>query len=70
MEFHWIQAEIQSLSGFVKSKWEELDPEQVAHQAITTSKWEFEPPPPEPERSRRSSSSGERRIKNVVSKSR
>jgi U2-associated protein SR140 len=36
-----------SSSGFVKSKWEELDPEQVAHQAITTSKWEFEPPPPE-----------------------
>lgn len=27
--------------GFVKSKWEELDPEQVAHQAITTSKWEL-----------------------------
>lgn len=37
-----------SSSGFVKSKWEELDPEQVAHQAITTSKWEFEPPAPEP----------------------
>lgn len=35
-------------SGFVKSKWEELDPEVIAHQAITTSKWEFEPPAPEP----------------------
>lgn len=27
--------------GFVKSKWEELDPEQVRHQAVTTSKWEL-----------------------------
>lgn len=36
--------------GFVKSKWEELDPEQVAHQAITTSKWELlqDPVAPEP----------------------
>jgi U2-associated protein SR140 len=36
--------------GFVKSKWEELDPEQVAHQAITTSKWDLlnEPVAPEP----------------------
>lgn len=36
--------------GFVKSKWEELDPQQVAHQAITTSKWELlqEPVAPEP----------------------
>lgn len=34
--------------GFVKSKWEELDPVQVAHQAITTSKWEFDPVAPEP----------------------
>lgn len=36
--------------GFVKSKWEELDPEQVAHQAITTSKWEMlqDPVAPEP----------------------
>lgn len=34
--------------GFVKSKWEELDPEQVAHQAITTSKWELLQEPPEP----------------------
>ncbi|KAG5678443.1 hypothetical protein PVAND_008116 [Polypedilum vanderplanki] len=37
-----------SSAGFVKSKWEELDPEQVAHQAITTSKWEFDPIAPEP----------------------
>lgn len=37
-----------SSSGFVKSKWEELDPVQVAHQAITTSKWEFDPVAPEP----------------------
>lgn len=29
-------------TGFVASKWEELDPEKVAHQAITTSKWEFD----------------------------
>lgn len=38
------------LGGFVKSKWEELDPEQVAHQAITTSKWELlqDPVAPEP----------------------
>lgn len=37
-------------SGFVKSKWEELDPLQVAHQAITTSKWELlqDPVAPEP----------------------
>lgn len=36
--------------SFVKSKWEELDPEQVAHQAITTSKWELlqDPVAPEP----------------------
>jgi U2-associated protein SR140 len=39
-----------SSAGFVKSKWEELDPEQVAHQAITTSKWEFDPIAPEPPR--------------------
>lgn len=37
-----------SSSGFVKSKWEELDPAQVADQAITTSKWEFDPVAPEP----------------------
>lgn len=39
-----------SSGGFVKSKWEELDPEQVAHQAITTSKWELlqDPVAPEP----------------------
>lgn len=37
-----------SSTGFVKSKWEELDPVQVAHQAITTSKWEFDPVAPEP----------------------
>jgi U2-associated protein SR140 len=37
-----------SSSGFVKSKWEELDPSQVAEQAITTSKWEFDPVAPEP----------------------
>lgn len=36
-------------AGFVKSKWEELDPEQVAHQAITTSKWELLPDPVAPE---------------------
>lgn len=40
--------------GFVKSKWEELDPQQVAHQAITTSKWELlqevQPVAPEPPR--------------------
>lgn len=37
-------------SGFVTSKWEELDPQQVAHQAITTSKWELlqDPIAPEP----------------------
>jgi U2-associated protein SR140 len=44
--------EIPSSSGgdFIKSKWEELDPEQVSHQAITTSKWELlnEPVVPEP----------------------
>lgn len=36
--------------SFVKSKWEELDPEQVEKQAITTSKWELlqEPTAPEP----------------------
>lgn len=37
-----------SSTGFLKSKWEELDPVQVAHQAITTSKWEFDPVAPEP----------------------
>lgn len=43
--------------GFVKSKWEELDPQQVAHQAITTSKWELlqEAPPVAPEPPRISS---------------
>lgn len=46
-----LESEFPSSSGgFVKSKWEELDPEQVAHQAITTSKWEFlqDPVAPEP----------------------
>lgn len=45
-----------STGGFVKSKWEELDPQQVAHQAIT-SKWELlqEAPPVAPEPPRISS---------------
>ena len=46
-----MEADLPSGSGgFVKSKWEELDPEQVAHQAITTSKWELlqDPVAPEP----------------------
>lgn len=42
------QTSSSSSKGFVKSKWEELDPVQVAHQAITTSKWEFDPVAPEP----------------------
>jgi U2-associated protein SR140 len=37
-----------SSTGFVKSKWEELDPVQVQNQAITTTKWEFDPVAPEP----------------------
>lgn len=28
-------------SKFIKSKWEQVDPEQVEKQAITTSKWDF-----------------------------
>jgi U2-associated protein SR140 len=39
---------VPSSSGFVKSKWEELDQKVVAEQAITTSKWEFDPVAPEP----------------------
>lgn len=38
----------EAAAGFVKSKWEELDQETVKHQAITTSKWEFDPVAPEP----------------------
>ncbi|XP_017778699.1 PREDICTED: U2 snRNP-associated SURP motif-containing protein isoform X2 [Nicrophorus vespilloides] len=30
-----------TLSGFISSKWETVDPEQVAAQAITTSKWDM-----------------------------
>lgn len=38
-----------SKGGFIPSKWETVDPEQVKDQAITTSKWEkLEPVAPEP----------------------
>lgn len=30
-----------SLSGFITSKWETVDPEQVEAQAMTTSKWDL-----------------------------
>lgn len=30
-----------ALSGFVLSKWETVDPEQVEAQAMTTSKWDL-----------------------------
>lgn len=30
-----------STAGFIKSKWETVDPEQVEAQAMTTSKWDM-----------------------------
>ena len=29
------------LTGFIRSKWETVDPEQVEAQAMTTSKWDM-----------------------------
>lgn len=33
--------EASALSGFIRSKWESVDPQQVEAQAMTTSKWDL-----------------------------
>lgn len=36
-----IKEETNELSGFITSKWETVDPDQIEAQAMTTSKWDL-----------------------------
>lgn len=44
-----LRAELATTGGFIPSKWETVDPDQIEAQAITTSKWDtLDPVAPEP----------------------
>lgn len=36
-----VDADKRPVSGFIASKWETVDPEQIEAQAMTTSKWDM-----------------------------